>query len=149
MQILQQKDSSMWRQNPFLPMLSKEQGLFPVNALRRYTHVWHPHLSNLLPGEHTHHSTEPLQCGFPCTTSQLQQAGQEVDTCMSCCDAFWPPHGSMKADLHSLRLCVSVMSQRCHIFQKLVAFHRTIEWPGLKRTTMVIKFQPPCCMQGH
>jgi len=24
-----------------------------------------------------------------------------------------------------------------------------IEWPGLKRTTMIIKFQPPCYVQGH
>jgi len=24
-----------------------------------------------------------------------------------------------------------------------------IEWPGLKRTTMIIEFQSPCCVQGH
>jgi len=23
------------------------------------------------------------------------------------------------------------------------------EWLGLKRTTMIISFQPPCCVQGH
>ena len=28
------------------------------------------------------------------------------------------------------------------------AFHRIIEWPGLKRTTMIIEFQPPCYVQG-
>ena len=22
-------------------------------------------------------------------------------------------------------------------------------WPGLKRTTMIIEFQPPCYVQGH
>ena len=28
--------------------------------------------------------------------------------------------------------------------------HRIIiEWPGLKRTTMIIQLQPPCCVQGH
>ena len=27
--------------------------------------------------------------------------------------------------------------------------HRIIEWPGLKRTTMIIKFQLPCYVQGH
>ena len=27
--------------------------------------------------------------------------------------------------------------------------HRIIEWPGLKRTTMVIEFQPPCYVQCH
>jgi len=27
--------------------------------------------------------------------------------------------------------------------------HRIIEWPGLKRTTMIINFQPPCYVQGH
>jgi len=24
-----------------------------------------------------------------------------------------------------------------------------IEWPGLKRTTMIIEFQPPCFVQGR
>ena len=24
--------------------------------------------------------------------------------------------------------------------------HRITEWPGLKRTTMLIQFQPPCCV---
>ena len=24
-----------------------------------------------------------------------------------------------------------------------------IEWPGLKRTTMITEFQPPCYVQGH
>ena len=28
-------------------------------------------------------------------------------------------------------------------------FHRIIEWPGLKRTTMIIEFQSPCYVQGH
>ena len=27
--------------------------------------------------------------------------------------------------------------------------HRIIEWPGLKRTIMIIQFQPPCYVQGH
>ena len=27
--------------------------------------------------------------------------------------------------------------------------HRVTEWPGLKRTTTIIYFQPPCCVQGH
>ena len=27
--------------------------------------------------------------------------------------------------------------------------HRITEWPGLKRTTMVIEFQNPCYVQGH
>ena len=26
---------------------------------------------------------------------------------------------------------------------------RIVEWPGLKRTTMIFKFQPPCYVQGH
>jgi len=26
--------------------------------------------------------------------------------------------------------------------------HRIIEWPGLKRTTMIIEFQPACYVQG-
>ena len=28
-------------------------------------------------------------------------------------------------------------------------FHRTIEWPGLKRSIMIIDFQRPCYVQGH
>mgnify|MGYP001854006266 CR=1 FL=1 len=31
----------------------------------------------------------------------------------------------------------------------LVVAHRIIEWPGLKRTTMIIEFQPPYYVQGH
>jgi len=27
--------------------------------------------------------------------------------------------------------------------------HRIIEWPGLKRTIMIIEFQPPCYVQGR
>jgi len=29
------------------------------------------------------------------------------------------------------------------------SFHRITEWPGLKRTTVIIEFQPPCYVQGH
>ena len=28
-------------------------------------------------------------------------------------------------------------------------FRRAIEWPGLKRTIMVIEFQPLCYVQAH
>ncbi len=28
-------------------------------------------------------------------------------------------------------------------------YHRIIEWLGLKKTTMIIQFQPPCYVQGH
>ena len=27
--------------------------------------------------------------------------------------------------------------------------HKIVEWPGLKRTTMIIEFQPPCYVQGR
>ena len=27
--------------------------------------------------------------------------------------------------------------------------HRITEWPGLKRTTVIIEFQPPCYVPGH
>ena len=30
-----------------------------------------------------------------------------------------------------------------------VGFHRIIEQPGLKRSTMIIEFQPPCYVQGR
>ena len=30
-----------------------------------------------------------------------------------------------------------------------LCFHRIIEWPRLKRTIMITKFQPPCYVQGH
>jgi len=33
-------------------------------------------------------------------------------------------------------------------FYVAVGIHRIIEWPGLKRTTMIISFQPPCYLQG-
>jgi len=28
-------------------------------------------------------------------------------------------------------------------------FRRVIQWPGLKRTTKIISFQPPCYVQGR
>jgi len=31
----------------------------------------------------------------------------------------------------------------------MMANQRITEWPGLKRTTMTIEFQPPCYVQGH
>jgi len=31
----------------------------------------------------------------------------------------------------------------------ILIIHRIIEWPGLKRTTMIIEFQPPCYLQGR
>jgi len=31
----------------------------------------------------------------------------------------------------------------------LIKNHRIIEWPGLKRTTVMMEFQPPCYVQGH
>ena len=33
--------------------------------------------------------------------------------------------------------------------RKVGTYHRIIEWPGLKRTTMVIEFQPPCYVQDR
>jgi len=33
----------------------------------------------------------------------------------------------------------------CHLY---FMYHRIIEWPGLKRTPMIIEFQPPCYVQG-
>jgi len=33
--------------------------------------------------------------------------------------------------------------------QERLRSHRITEWPGLKRTKMIIKFQPPCYVQGH
>jgi len=37
----------------------------------------------------------------------------------------------------------------CVVILLLLPFHRIIEWPGLKRTVMIIEFQPPCYVQGH
>jgi len=38
-----------------------------------------------------------------------------------------------------------------HSFGTLLSDHRTIEWPGLKRSTMIISFQPPamCRVANH
>ena len=30
-----------------------------------------------------------------------------------------------------------------------IQYHRIIEWPGLKRTTVIISFQPPCYVQDR
>jgi len=34
-------------------------------------------------------------------------------------------------------------------FLTAIKGHRITEWPGLKRTTVIIEFQPPCHGQGH
>ena len=39
--------------------------------------------------------------------------------------------------------------KKCFKLRPTLLFHRIIEWPGLKRTTMIIELQPPCCVQGH
>ena len=45
----------------------------------------------------------------------------------------------------------TVWSACCHlsIFLHSYHSHRIIEWPGLKRNTMIIQFQPPCYVQGR
>ena len=37
------------------------------------------------------------------------------------------------------------------IINKIIieSYHRFIEWPGLKRTTGIIEFQPPCYVHGR
>ena len=37
----------------------------------------------------------------------------------------------------------------CFAYCARAYFHRIIECPGLKRTTVIIEFQPPCHRQGH
>jgi len=44
----------------------------------------------------------------------------------------------------------SAVSEGSQLYcQTLTQHHRITEWPGLKRTTMIIEFQPPCHGQGH
>jgi len=38
---------------------------------------------------------------------------------------------------------------RLGFFLNYMKGHKIIEWPGLKRTTTIIEFQLPCCVQGH
>jgi len=41
-----------------------------------------------------------------------------------------------------------MISQLNYLPKKESKNDRIIEWPGLKRTTMIIEFQPPCYVQG-
>ena len=51
---------------------------------------------------------------------------------------------------NSLKSCLFLTHSRLLIFMLTsLNHHRIIEWPGLKRTTMIIKFQPPCYVQGR
>ena len=50
--------------------------------------------------------------------------------------------------------CMSTQKKLIHTyilgwFYLSSTFHRNIEWPGLKRTKMIIDFQPPCYVQGR
>jgi len=40
-------------------------------------------------------------------------------------------------------------SEENKILSNIKQNHRITEWPGLKRTTMIIEFQPLCYVQGH
>jgi len=52
--------------------------------------------------------------------------------------------GFTKADRSPIRFLIYAT-----FYWWLVYFiHRIIEWPGLKRTTMIIEFQPTCYVQG-
>jgi len=35
------------------------------------------------------------------------------------------------------------------VFYRITHSIRIIKWPGLKRTTMIMEFQPPCYVHGH
>ena len=64
--------------------------------------------------------------------------------------------GQMLKLCHSLEwdwiIFFFLMKQYFHFYMAVIQFqfvhHRIIEWPGLKRTTMIIHFQPPCYVQG-
>ena len=46
-------------------------------------------------------------------------------------------------------LLTPVTSSSISSKESKIIYHRITEWPGLKRATMVIKFQPPCYVQGR
>ena len=45
-------------------------------------------------------------------------------------------------------ICTAELSWFSNLSPTSPIYHRIIEWPGLKRTTMIIQFQPLCCVQG-
>ena len=48
-----------------------------------------------------------------------------------------------------VRLWLDLMTLKVFSNLSNSVIRRIIEWPGLKRTTMIIKFQPLCYVQGH
>ena len=63
----------------------------------------------------------------------------------SCHGSPNPPPQTEKENTLVILLCHPFLS---FPLQKKT-IHRIIEWPGLKRTIMIIEFQPPCYVQGH
>ena len=49
--------------------------------------------------------------------------------------------------LHGMQYCL-VLAKGNLPYPPKIEFALYIEWPALKRTTMIMEFQPPCYVQG-
>jgi len=61
-----------------------------------------------------------------------------------CCSLTWAWAEEMPLCLLALFLCHKRGAQLWNHWSGWGKKHGIIEWPGLKRTTMITKFQPPC-----
>ena len=71
------------------------------------------------------------ECGHENT--QQHEVGRAVMLCGFQCPGLLCPHRQQAGD----------------VWSAVLPANRIIEWPGLKRTIMIIWFQPPCYGQGH
>ena len=86
-----------------------------------------------------------------CILYNFVQTGRGVRT--SCLPSGQMASEKSKWPENSLRdvVCSGNRKKDCLFFFLILNLHRIIEWPGLKRTTMVIKLQPPamCRVTNH
>ena len=86
-----------------------------------------------------------------------------VFSCEMCCFSVLVKERFVKSDrffsfvLVGEPIIFHVMECMCLLYMCVCAYmyvyiswnHRIIEWPGLKRTTVIIEFQPPFYVQGR
>ena len=70
------------------------------------------------------------------------------------CPVLWEPNRPLKGRGKFWPICKRLAGEKTNrnLWADMVYWLVSIiitEWPGLKRTTMIIKFQPPCYVQGR
>ena len=91
----------------------------------------------------------PLLSGeMLCRAIRLNFSGENVSE--SLCSLWYYETYALERMLCHLFLCLcNAKGTKNRREGNAEIFHRITEWPGLKRSTMIIEFQPPCCVKGR